>query len=93
MWNTAVAGGTAMPPQGDTSSRGMRDRLGVAAPNFRRLVMTPAAEGRSGYTASSLFPGSTAPSKDPIQPRSISSTRYPSGSLTKQRRVPPSLTV
>jgi AraC-like DNA-binding protein len=50
MWNTAVEGGTAMPPQGDTSSQGMRDRLGVAAPSFRRLVMTPVAEGRSDET-------------------------------------------
>jgi hypothetical protein len=28
----------------------MRDRLGLAAPSFRRLVMTPVAEGRSDET-------------------------------------------
>jgi AraC family transcriptional regulator len=39
-----------MPPQGDTSSQGMRDRIGVGVPSFRRLVMTPLAERRSDET-------------------------------------------
>ncbi|HET6848261.1 MAG TPA: AraC family transcriptional regulator [Gaiellales bacterium] len=50
MWVTAVEGGTAMPPRGDTTSAGLRRRLDEVAPRFRELVVAPVREGRGDET-------------------------------------------
>jgi AraC family transcriptional regulator len=50
MWVTAVEGGKAMPPRGDTTSAGMRRRLDQVAPRFRELVLEPVAAGRADET-------------------------------------------
>ncbi len=50
MWNTAVEGGTEMPPEGDQSPAGMRERLDAAGPRFREIVVAPLQEGRAGET-------------------------------------------
>jgi len=50
MWVTAVEGGTAMPPRGDTTSDGLRRRLDTVAPRFRELVVEPVREGRGDET-------------------------------------------
>jgi AraC family transcriptional regulator len=47
MWVTAVEGGTAMPPIGDTSTAGLRARLAEVDPRFRKLVIEPVQEGRA----------------------------------------------
>ena len=50
MWVTAVEGGTAMPPPGDTSAAGLRQRLDSVGPQFQRAVMGPISEGRGDET-------------------------------------------
>jgi AraC family transcriptional regulator len=50
MWVTAVGGGTAMPPRGETTSAGLRRRLDEVAPRFRELVVKPVREGRGDET-------------------------------------------
>jgi len=50
MWVTAFGGGTAMPPAGDTTAPGLRDRLATAGPSFREVVMTPVLQGRADDT-------------------------------------------
>jgi hypothetical protein len=50
MWVTAVEGGTAMPPPGDTTSAGMRRRLEDVSPRFRALVLEPVEGGRADET-------------------------------------------
>jgi AraC family transcriptional regulator len=50
MWVTAVEGGNAMPPHGDTTSAGMRRRLDRVTPRFRELVLEPVLAGRADET-------------------------------------------
>ena len=50
MWVKAVEGGNTMPPQGDTTSAGMRRRLDQVTPRFRELVVEPVAGGRADET-------------------------------------------
>lgn len=50
MWVTALEGGTAMPPAGDTTAEGLHRRLDVAAEGFRRLVLDPVSAGQAGDT-------------------------------------------
>ncbi len=50
MWLAALAGGTQMPPSGDTSPAGLRTRLEAAGPRFRDVVVTPIIEGRADDT-------------------------------------------
>jgi len=50
MWVTAVEGGTAMPPRGETTSDGMRRRLDDVSPRFRALVLEPVEDGRADET-------------------------------------------
>jgi AraC family transcriptional regulator len=50
MWVAAVEGGTAMPPEGDRTPTGLRQRLDLVAPRFRALVVTPLEEGRAEET-------------------------------------------
>jgi AraC family transcriptional regulator len=50
MWVTAVAGGTSMPPQGDTTAAGLRRRLDDVGPRFQEEVIGPIAVGRGDET-------------------------------------------
>jgi AraC family transcriptional regulator len=50
MWNAAIDGETAMPPAGDTTAAGLRERLATASRHFRTSVMAPVAEGRADET-------------------------------------------
>jgi AraC-like DNA-binding protein len=50
MWVKALEGGTSMPEPGDTSVTGLKQRLAVAGPRFRELVITPVVDGRSDET-------------------------------------------
>jgi AraC-like DNA-binding protein len=50
MWVRALEGGTSMPPDGDGTPDGMRQRLAVAGPRFRELVVVPIENGRADET-------------------------------------------
>jgi len=50
MWNTSLAGGSAMPQDADATPAAWRRRLDAAGPRFRELVLTPITEGRADET-------------------------------------------
>ena len=50
MWVESVSGGTAMPPDGDRTPAGLRQRLDAVAPRFQELVVTPIRDGRAEET-------------------------------------------
>lgn len=50
MWVTALEGGTSLPEPGDTSARGLQQRLATAGPRFRELVVAPVVDGRADET-------------------------------------------
>jgi AraC family transcriptional regulator len=50
MWVTAVEGGTAMPPAGDTTTAGLQQRLQRISPRFCELVVAPVRNGRGDET-------------------------------------------